>query len=381
MKKTDTSIANVNNEYLKLSSLGISTNWIFLFFILFFLLFFALFVWLFKAKVVEQVEGTGITLLSYGVYPIVAKTDGRIIKSNISSNSTIKQDQILAQIQNDSIKKDFLLLKFDIEKLETTKENLNSQIKLLADIINSNKQDNRSSIVDVSSYDFENKCEYFLNNFSNKNSENFLNIYHRDFFVNCKSFVDQKVSRIEQSLIDKKNQISLLINYFDDFEYVRSICDGTIIEIFKGNGDLVKTNDTIALVASSIDEGIYLASYFPAEYAGKIKNGMKAYFSPEISHFYENGYIKGIVKETNGLPINFEAIEHEVVNKHLAKKLIGDNSSVIRVVIELIPNKNSPTGYEWTQVNNFKHQIVNGMLGFVYIDIDAKTPIDLLLEN
>ena len=170
------------------------------------------------------------------------------------------------------------------------------------------------------------------------------------------------------------------IRIFYDRYWLRSPLTGKVIEIFQDEGTYVRSGDPVAIVASSPEEGIYLLAVFSAENSKRIRVGMSAFFSPREAPPSRYGYIRGVVREISGSPVNQEAIVQELSNESLGREL-SKGRAMYRAVIQLIPDRSSSSGYSWTSGQEFQDKIVNGVMGEVTVNVEYKPPIAYLLPR
>ena len=170
------------------------------------------------------------------------------------------------------------------------------------------------------------------------------------------------------------------IRIFYDRYWLRSPLTGKVIEIFQDEGTYVRSGDPVAIVASSPEEGIYLLAVFSAENSKRIRAGMSAFFSPREAPPSRYGYIRGVVREISGTPVNQEAIVQELSNESLGREL-SKGRAMYRAVIQLIPDRTHPSGYSWTAGQEFRDVIENGVMGEVTVNVEHKPPIAYILPR
>lgn len=107
---------------------------------------------------------------------------------------------------------------------------------------------------------------------------------------------------------------------------------------------------------------------------------MSAFFSPAAAPAAEYGYLKCVVREVSNVPVNAETIQAELMNASLTQMIAG-KSAVIRVVLEILPDPKSPSGYRWTSRKGYPHKIVNGMLGEVIINTSYRAPASYVIPS
>ena len=287
------------------------------------------FVWAFKGRVSETVEGTGITVSEEGtVMPIISMGDGVLANLNIKIGSKIRVGQVLGQLYNPTLPNKIDLLDKEYLSIKEMQQNIET-----------------------------------LKNVDGTLSET----------------VQNEIKALSQKLLQKKEKFEFDRKEFGEKYWIHSSYEGEVVELLKNVGEYVKIGDKIAIVSPTKNYRLYIVAYIPFEYAQRVKNGMKAYFSPSSVSSNKYGFIKCIVRSTNNLPISPEAIESELMNKSLQNMIIGTNS-VVRVELEMVPDKDSKNGYGWTSRQGFNQAISRGIVGTVVIDTSYKSPLSLVIS-
>ncbi len=286
------------------------------------LLFASVALWAVYGKVTVSVQGSAITLLSGGVSPVVAPSDGVISSINVSEGAHVLSNQVIGQIRNN---RTFYDISKESNLLFTKRDELN--LKLAS--------------VDPSS---------------------------------------PEAKILQRDLESIKSRINFLKQYTDDVSYIRVGATGTIIELLKESGIFVKAGERVALIASSKSNGIYLVAFVPAKSSRNIRAGMRAFFSPSAAPASRYGYVNAVVRDVSDMPINRETILRELMNESLTELLAGDQA-MIRVVLELVPNEDSLSGYSWTGGRDYEFPISSGMVGEVIINTEYRAPLSYLLPS
>lgn len=159
---------------------------------------------------------------------------------------------------------------------------------------------------------------------------------------------------------------------------VTSNSKGRVIEVLKEEGGYVTVGEKIALTVPEENKGVYLVAYIPAYKSKNIKNGMSAFFSPATAPYSEYGYMKAVVRQVGENPVNEESIGAELMNKSLVRQ-VNSLGPVIKVVLELIPDQNTYSGYKWTSKKGWKNHIEFGMIGEVIITTSYRTPASYVI--
>ena len=170
----------------------------------------------------------------------------------------------------------------------------------------------------------------------------------------------------------------MALRLFQESNWIRSNHQGKVTEIFKKDGSFVQNGETIALLSSDPADGIYIAAFIPALQSKEIKCGMSVFFSPAIAPASRYGYIKGIVREVNLMPSNPVAIQTELANESLTQQIVGQGA-VIRIVVELLPDSATDSGFAWTTKRGYQGKIPHGAVGEVIINTGKRSPASYIL--
>lgn len=360
----------------------------------------ALVLWGFCGSMVETVRGTGITVLSKGIHPIVARGSGSLTTLNIHPGARVSASQSVGQIHNAEIffnirklENEYHLLtaevnflKEGIAKLTTQKVEMDKKRgELLSGISDKQKESHRRADEVSRSYSSmlaqgaASRTDLYQVMDSALQTENALLSTHLQMLETDISQQEnlwqqeQRLLELNQQLEQKQRDFELAQQLYRDSCWLTAEFDGVVQEVFKEEGDYVQQGERIGLVASDLSDGMYLVAYVPATEQAQIRNGMSAYFAPFVASPSRYGYIKCVVREVSAAPINPEAVRAELSNDSLVQ-LLSTQGPVLRVVLEMIPDAESPSGYSWTSNKGYNGDIVNGMMGQVIINTEYRAP-------
>lgn len=328
-QKAIDNLSNGSDTHLLTS---VKATWSWLLLTISILLFLALLFWGCFGRIAQSLSCNGITLLSDGVRPVISYGEGTLKYLNIVAGAKVKSGQALGQLYNPKTIAELGAIKLDFDRLRTEVADLEAS-------------------------------------------------YHNKLQTNSmqSSELDKKIHELKLELAKKHREFRLAKKLFAETFWVHSDSDGTVIEVFKEQGSFVKTGEKIALVAASPDDGIYLVAYVPLKDGKKIRTGMRAFFSPSNAPSAKYGYIKAVVRDVSSAPVNFETVESELLNSSLARLLVG-NQAMTRVVLELIPDSNSISGYSWTGKRGHAEKLINGVFGEVIINTEYCTPLAYITQ-
>jgi HlyD family secretion protein len=369
------------------------------------ILFATLLIWGFCGRISENVSGTGITLLNNGYHPIIAHGTGTLSHLNINVGTTVIPGQTVGQIHNpelffnisklgneyNSLISEMEILRRGIEKLTARKTGSETQRKkILAQLTELQRKSRQRAkeIVEIHSSLRQSgavsKITYFQALDNQTQSEiSFANTLFESLSNDLSSEetlwqYQRQLLEMQQTLSQKKRELDLALRLFQESNWISSNHQGKVTEIFKKEGSFVQNGETIALLSSDPADGIYIAAFIPALQSKEIKCGMGVFFSPAIAPASRYGYIKGIVREVNLMPSNPEAIQSELANESLTRQIVGQGA-VIRVVVELLPDSGTPSGFAWTTKRGYPGKIPHGVVGEVIINTGKRSPASYIL--
>ncbi|MDL2216446.1 NHLP bacteriocin system secretion protein [Desulfovibrio sp. OttesenSCG-928-M14] len=365
----------------------------------------AMIFWGFYGSMVESVRGVGITLLSGGVRPIVASGSGTLSHLNIQAGSAVAADQVVGQLYNPErlftvrkLEAEFERLKKEVAFMQEGSERITSRIvetqkdkvahleKLAALQDESKKRAHelgevygslaKSKLMSVADY-------YQVLDRMVQTELSFLTTYLQvaEVSVSTEDRAWQhelKLLELRQQIAQKKAELDLAKGLYREADWLVSSFDGRVMEVLKEEGAFVQAGERIALVGSSLDEGLYLVAFVAADQGKKIRNGMSAYFSPAAAPAAEYGYVKCVVRDVSDAPVNMEMLVSELMNASLAQMLMG-KSAVMRVELEMVPDAASLSGFAWTSSKGYSHRILNGIMGEVLINTEYRAPASYVI--
>ncbi|MCQ2966684.1 MAG: NHLP bacteriocin system secretion protein [Alphaproteobacteria bacterium] len=379
---------------------GVKAHWSWFLLFAMSILFIGVLIWGLFGALAETATGQGITLINGGGHYVIAQTDGVLYSLNISTGTKLSAGQMLGQISN--YETSFRLRKIEEEYRQLIEEiaYLEKGILSITNLQNSADSERKKRLEDLKIAQVESKkrakdivemyqhlrsigaasklslyqaLDQMLQTESTFNSTIFQSM---ETDVNIKSRVwdkEEKLLELKQKKEQKEAELRFEYNVYIGTGWLYSEYDGTVIEIFKPEGTFVQKGEKIALILGHEKNGIYLSAYVPMEQGKKIKTGMSAYFSPAAAPAEKYGYIKCVVREVSAVPVDIDTIKAELMNDRLSQLIVG-NTVMMHVVVEMIPDENTASGYKWTSKKGYPHKITNGMMGKVVFNIGYKPP-------
>jgi len=178
-------------------------------------------------------------------------------------------------------------------------------------------------------------------------------------------------------------QISSLKEQLHRESKVVSDYDGIIIGRNVNLGDVVSAGAPLYSVRIDEKRGDMLAvMYVPALQGNKIKPGMTMQISPGAIDSQLYGSLVGRVASISEFPVASSNITTWTGNSELSNWLIQQNGgSVMEVIVTLIRDPDTPSGYLWTSVEGSKDEIKPGMSCTGTAIVKREAPIVKVLQS
>ena len=198
--------------------------------------------------------------------------------------------------------------------------------------------------------------------------------------------VQQEQSAGDRSNIDIGNhaaQIGSLKEQLHRESKVISAYDGVLVGRRVNMGDVVSVGAPLYSVRLDGKRGDMLAvMYVPASQGSKIKPGMTMQVSPGAVDSQQYGSLVGRVYYVSEFPMASSNISVWTGNSELANWFIQQNGgAVVEVLVVLIKDDNTPSGYLWTSVLGSEETIKPGMSCTGTAIVKRNAPITKVFQN
>jgi len=154
---------------------------------------------------------------------------------------------------------------------------------------------------------------------------------------------------IQQQIETKNQEVYSLGKKLDRSNNITSPYTGIVLEIMVDVGEETEHTSPILSLELTGEKFKHLESviYVPAANGKKVKTGMDVQVSPTTVKAEEYGFIKGKVSSVAEFPSTDEGMMRVLQNSKLVTMLSG-NSAPIEIFAELLTNKETVSGYEWS---------------------------------
>jgi HlyD family secretion protein len=110
----------------------------------------------------------------------------------------------------------------------------------------------------------------------------------------------------------------------------------------------------------------------------RVAVGMEAQIMPDGTKREEYGSMRGRVVAVSDGEVSIDHVQQILHNEQLTKRLFGD-SSPLMAWVELVPDRNTPSGFAWWSGNGPNYGITPGTVVGANILIEEVRPISLVI--
>lgn len=196
--------------------------------------------------------------------------------------------------------------------------------------------------------------------------------------------IDAQVRQVEQRIRSRRlgaEQTKLTLQELESASKrsatVTTLAAGRVIELKKNVGDQVRTGEVIA-VLEPLEGDLQPVIFVNSKLAKQIRPDMETQVSPTSVKKEEFGFMKAKVSTVSDFPITPEGAQAIVANAALVRELLGAEAKV-EMRAALIPNANTPSGYQWSSSSGPPFRIAGGSRISVSVVVDRKPPITYVL--
>lgn len=155
--------------------------------------------------------------------------------------------------------------------------------------------------------------------------------------------------------------------------------DGHVLEFRVGEYSQVAAGDGLVEILPLGGIANRCVAYANADLGKKIKAGMRALVSPSIAEPERYGYIVGKVTEVSQVISSKAAMVEILGNDVFAAQILESYPAPLRVVVHLLPEADTPSGFEWTSTSGLPAKIGVGTICKVEVEVQRDRPINLFI--
>ena len=324
-------------------------------------------IWGFTGRITTKVDGQGILLRGGAVLDVTASAEGRLASVDVGVGDIVKSGQVLARIEQPDLE---LRLRAKERELATLREQDRDQVQS-TESLNAQRRKRIAELRQEVGV-LEGLVRDGLATLAQKRQAEFQIAALEQEIVAGRA-VDANRGNMVAAVQDEITQLERALA---DSQSVLSPYDGRVLELMLDSGNLVAPGSRI-LTLETLEAPVDAMVYIPAQEGKKVRPGMRARISPTTVRVEEYGYIIGTVKSVADFPATPEGLARTLRNANLVETL--GRSAPIEVVVELITDEKTESGYQWSSSHGPPVPVYTGTLCSASVEVAAKRPAEYVL--
>lgn len=353
-----------------------------------------------------SVSGQGIIMRKGGTFDIVSTGAGVI--SNLQDfriGDKIKKGHILGHISQPALDQQIKAAKADLERLQSEERivyaAVNSESRL-QDIAYKLQQEMQLKVIQAKEEQLrslktveQQQAELLHDGLitRQRHEETRQAIYAAQIDIDAAKNALQKlvVQQIEigsqqgDRMRGESSRISQAVNRLNELQLQYQLAsnivsehDGIVVEMMAMNGDAIKDGQPI--LSAELEKKILQAMIYlpPGSDAKLLHPGMMAQISPVTSKKERYGYLMGRILTVSKYPATEQGMMAVFNNAALVREMTKDGPP-IAVLVELIPDHKTKSGYAWSSKAGAGVELTSGTLCAGSFVVEKKRPISLVI--
>lgn len=184
---------------------------------------------------------------------------------------------------------------------------------------------------------------------------------------------------LEEAIRQAERSIQTLQNEYAVSSKITSPFSGRILELMVRTGaSVVKGTPLLRIELEGTEVGsLQAVLYFPAGSGEEIRQGMTADVSPLGVERSQYGFLKGLVTHVSTYPSSLEGMMQTLQNEPLVQAL-SRQGPVIEVIVDLIPDPTTPTGFKWSSSKGPVTKLQTGTICLTSVTTSRQRVINLV---
>jgi len=363
--------------------------------------------WAVVGHVPSRVYGEGILLSPGSIVDVTSMADGQIQHMSVSVGDLVKEDDVLAVIDQPELKKQKSLLEAKLEELTGKYTHLASldqegtQIrhgvlsqqraamsfaltetkKQLAFYQDKLKSDNalleKGLTTPTAVAETRQKVIELSDAIHSKQAER-----HNIAFSALEETrtIEEHRYELEMQVSETKRELEELQKRIDTQSVVRARSAGRVIEVKVTDGDAVTRGRPIATVevAQAGTADLVAEVYVPAQDGKQVRPGMPIKLSPSVVKPEEDGYLEGTVDSVSPFPVSQQSMLREVRNESVVDALLKEGP-VYEAHVRVATDPKTPSGLRWSNGKGPSVHIASGTPVHGLVTVRTRRPLELVI--
>ena len=194
----------------------------------------------------------------------------------------------------------------------------------------------------------------------------------REFELQSLTFA-QQIGEMERRIDSMKERLKLHTTVVSNYS-------GRILEVSVSEGDRITSGSTVFTMELSRESSpqTELVLYVPSADGKKIIKGMEVQISPSTVKKEEFGFLRGKVESVGLFPVTPAGMMRVLGNSSLVAEM-STAGSPIEIIVDLVEDQNSLSGYQWSSPIGPPIKIYSGTLCEAQVEVRRLRPISLVI--
>lgn len=374
-------------------------------------------IWSIVLAVPVTVRGQGILLTPGGVLDVTSESPGRVISFSIKVGDRIEAGSVVARLDQPDLRQE--LLNAEAERRDAVEERdqivdfQQRRAPVLAASVAQRRRAFEDDLVllaqqlhwlgeaakvdeDLAAKELTTRQKVFqtqvdIGKTEEEQAQAQNGIRNLEVEVSKSEIEDQR-ERLssELKIAAAERKIRSLQERLDRQSVVLSPYAGTVMELKVNAGEIVERNGALfsllpSEAADASKDGVtadtrllYAIVYVPPGDGKKVRPGMAVRIAPSTVHREEFGFIEGRVRSVAEFPSTLEGMNRTLKNRQLVQSLAKDGAP-FELVVDLIPDPKTPSGYRWSSSRGPDAVINGGTLASADIDVKSVPILGLIV--
>jgi HlyD family secretion protein len=356
-------------------------------------------VWSIVGTVPVKVEGAGILISPGGVLDVISSSDGRITEFLVKPGDHLEFGDVIARVDQPDLR----------QELDTARAELTEQLDQHTQIeeFHQRELEVETAVLSQRRNNLKQRIAFLTERLKwLRERESFENDLLKKGLINRQRYIDTKIEinsvreelsttrhnlkevtleentikiAKEREILDSELALSALSRKVDNLteqlermSYLQSPYKGRVVEFKVNVGEIVSNglslfsllpDDSDTGLSSDVAEVANLIGvlYISPADGKKVQPGMKVEIAPSTVKREEFGFMMGRVRAVSEIPSTAPGMMRILKNQKLVDTLSGDGAP-FQVLVDLLPDAETPTGFEWSSSRGPEGEINTGTL-------------------
>jgi HlyD family secretion protein len=195
--------------------------------------------------------------------------------------------------------------------------------------------------------------------------------------IEAQSADARQLADLSYRATDAQIQADQLALQRSQFGQVVSPVSGQLVEWKSSTGQFVTSGTPVASIESG-EKGLRFLLYIPTDEGNRVRPGMEARIELSGLKKEEWGTLIGTVASVSTFPVTAEGM-HAVLQNDTLVRDFSANGAPFAVIINLVADSGSATGYAWSGKYGPPVTLTSGMTGLARVTVRTQRPLSFVL--